>query len=59
MYSCYEKINIHLLNDVMFSDMPHSVGREELAQLPYNLDLSPCDFHVFDPFKKTLKSHRF
>jgi hypothetical protein len=22
------------------------------------MDLSPCDFHVFDPFKKTVKSHR-
>jgi len=26
--SCYEKINRHILSDVMFSDMPRSVGRK-------------------------------
>jgi len=57
--SCYEKINIHILSDVMFSGMPHSVGRKAQAQHPNTLDLSPCDFLVFYPFEKTLKRHRF
>jgi hypothetical protein len=26
---------------------------------PYILDLTPCDFHLFDPLKKVLKGHRF
>jgi histone-lysine N-methyltransferase SETMAR len=26
---------------------------------PYSPDLSPCDYHVFGPLKKTLKGRRF
>jgi histone-lysine N-methyltransferase SETMAR len=26
---------------------------------PYSPDLSPCDYHVFGPLKKTLKARRF
>jgi hypothetical protein len=26
---------------------------------PHSLDLSPCEFHVFNPLKKALKSRRF
>jgi histone-lysine N-methyltransferase SETMAR len=32
---------------------------EILQHPPYSPDLSPCDYHVFGPFKKALKGHRF
>ncbi|GFX92657.1 histone-lysine N-methyltransferase SETMAR [Trichonephila clavipes] len=32
---------------------------ETLDHLPYSLDMSPCDFHVFGPLKKHLKGKRF
>jgi histone-lysine N-methyltransferase SETMAR len=30
-----------------------------LDHLPYSPDLSPCDYHVIGPLKKTLKGRRF
>ncbi|GFW23868.1 histone-lysine N-methyltransferase SETMAR [Trichonephila clavipes] len=32
---------------------------ETLDHPPYSPDMSPCDFHVFDPLKKHLKGKRF
>lgn len=26
-----------------------------LEKRPYNLDISPCDFHIFGPLKKAIK----
>jgi hypothetical protein len=30
-----------------------------LNHLSYSPDLSPCDFHLFGPFREVLQGHRF
>jgi hypothetical protein len=37
----------------------HRFGWGVLDHPPYRSDLSPCDYHVFGPLKKTLKGRRF
>jgi histone-lysine N-methyltransferase SETMAR len=39
-------------------DTLRPVGRGVLDHPPYSPDLSPCDYHVFGPLKKTLKKGR-
>ena len=47
---------LHIAN--LVRDKLQGFGWEALQYPPYNLDLSPCDFHIFGDLKKHIRGRR-
>ncbi|XP_035227713.1 histone-lysine N-methyltransferase SETMAR-like [Stegodyphus dumicola] len=48
----------HISNTGNPEDLKH-IPLGSFVAPPYSLDMSPCDFHVFGPFKRALQGKRF
>jgi hypothetical protein len=56
--SCHMTTNIPMWSALSRTHCAPCAGKV-LDHPPHSLDLSPCDFHVFDAFKIALKGYRF
>lgn len=53
----HDNVPLHLVK--LVQDLLGLMHWEVLQRPPYTPDLSPCDLHVYDPLKESLKGRRF